>query len=279
MGATTFSVLMEAYRAGNRRPRGDVVERIQWLAFRASQKKVNGIPEGGTACRVNSLWVEKDYRDLLAGIHPGVTVAELAKTQGRTVGAVVARLNLLGLVWVQPGTYKYTWTIMVSKSRLQPRLAGKGGHKIDLCDILRDAGWLEASHRFMLPDWLAEKPVKFGKVRPWQDKMKRTPRNLTLEELKEAGYCVVSRRHHIIARIDRADWREVMAKAHAPWSPNVEGMRWAMRPGMGDFYRRSFHMCKDQRTIYDELLWANVLRTLPNSGSPEAPDDYREYDV
>ena len=66
MAGTILSVLVAAYRAGNRQPRGRVVENLKWLAFQASQKKVKGLPAGGTACRVNSYWTEKDYRDLLA---------------------------------------------------------------------------------------------------------------------------------------------------------------------------------------------------------------------
>lgn len=67
----------------------------------------------------------------------------------------------------------------------------------------------------------------------------------------------------------------MLARYHAPWSPNGEGMRWAMTPGMADFYRRS-HLCKD-RMVIAENRWEAALRILPNSGSPEAPQEYQDF--
>lgn len=283
MAGTILSVLVAAYRAGNRQPRGRVVENLKWLAFQASQKKVKGLPAGGTACRVNSYWTEKDYRDLLAGIHPGVSLAELAKVQGRTVGSIEARLQLLGLVHKDTISWRAKWTNFVYKTRLRPKLAGKGGHAIDLCDVLRGMGWLEDRTRFMLPDWLANMPVHIGKLQSARstnkhvkevERLVRDP-NRSLHQLRFEGYAVISRRHRLVARVDREDWREALARDHAPWSPNGEGMRWAMAPGMADFYRRS-HLCKD-RMVIAENRWEAALRILPNSGSPEAPQDYQDF--
>lgn len=277
MAGTILSVLIAAYRAGNKQPRGRVVENLKWLAFQASQKKVKGLPAGGTACRVNSFWKEKDYRDLLAGIHPGVTLAELAKVQGRTVGSISARLELLGLVYKDLSRYQATWRRFVYKTKLRPKLAGAGGCQVDLSDVLREMGWLEDTNRFMLPEWLAEKPVRAGEVQASPQKP-RDPYRLThmssLQALYAAGYAVISRRHRMIARVDRADWREVLAKWHAPWSPNKDGMRWAMSPGMADFYRRC--VSKDRLTL-PESRWQAAVNFLPNSGSLEAAQDYVEY--
>lgn len=60
--------------------------------------------------------------------------------------------------------WRAKWTNFVYKTRLRPKLAGKGGHAIDLCDVLRGMGWLEDRTRFMLPDWLANMPVHIGKL-------------------------------------------------------------------------------------------------------------------
>ena len=59
-----------------------------------------------------------------------------------------------------------------------------------------------------------------------------------IRSLIQKGYCVVSRKHGHIARIDRPDWRECMAAIHSPWDPEGEGMQWACSSGMEDYYRR-----------------------------------------
>ena len=73
--------------------------------------------------------------------------------------------------------------------------------------------------------------------------------------LVAAGYKVVSRAYSEVARIDRPDWREHIAAAHAPWDPEGEGMRWANSPGMEDHYRRCYS--KDKLTIPPE--WINKI--------------------
>ena len=59
-----------------------------------------------------------------------------------------------------------------------------------------------------------------------------------IRSLIQKSYCVVSRKHGHIARIDRPDWRECMAAIHSPWDPEGEGMQWACSSGMEDYYRR-----------------------------------------
>lgn len=126
-------------------------------------------------------------------------------------------------------------------------------------------------------------PVHIGKLQSARstnkhvkevERLVRDP-NRSLHQLRFEGYAVISRRHRLVARVDREDWREALARDHAPWSPNGEGMRWAMAPGMADFYRRS-HLCKD-RMVIAENRWEAALRILPNSGSPEAPQDYQDF--
>ena len=48
-------------------------------------------------------------------------------------------------------------------------------------------------------------------------------KELTLAQARAAGYCITSRRHRSANRLDRQDWREYMAKQHAPWDPEGDG--------------------------------------------------------
>jgi len=56
-----------------------------------------------------------------------------------------------------------------------------------------------------------------------------------------SGYRCSSNRHRIVSRIDREDWKEHMARKHAPWSFQ-EGIEWV--EGLGDraadHYRRVY---------------------------------------
>lgn len=65
---------------------------------------------------------------------------------------------------------------------------------------------------------------------------------ITVTQARQRGYCVVSREHWRVSRIDRPDWREVMARDHAPWDPDGEGRSWVEALGAlaGDHYRRVY---------------------------------------
>ena len=67
------------------------------------------------------------------------------------------------------------------------------------------------------------------------------------------GYCVVSNRHGLVARLDRKDWREHMAGVY----PNAAALS-------ADFYRR----CLSK----DVLEVGAGHRSFPNSGS--GPTEY-----
>lgn len=87
-----------------------------------------------------------------------------------------------------------------------------------------------------------------------------TPEACPAEALRQAGYCVTSRKHRHASRIDRPDWREHMAAQHAPWDPEGEGMAWVEHLGSraGDQYRRVYS--------HDVLVVsAEDLRLLPSS--------------
>ncbi len=83
---------------------------------------------------------------------------------------------------------------------------------------------------------------------------------MTNAELTAAGYRVISRKYKSVARIDRADWQQVLAKHHAPWDPEGQGMEWVRNIGAGnaeDYYRR----CLSK----DEIIVADI-KCIPNSG-------------
>lgn len=88
---------------------------------------------------------------------------------------------------------------------------------------------------------------------------------LEFKRVADAGYCVVSRKHKTVSRIDRPDWREYMAAKHAPWDPMGEGMAWARTSGSADHYRRLYS--KDTKIVTD-------LGAYPSSG--EGPTEYME---
>ena len=82
---------------------------------------------------------------------------------------------------------------------------------------------------------------------------------MTKQELIAKGYCVTSRRHKTISRIDREDWKHSLAKQHAPWDINGEGMEWVNNMGernAEDYYRRC---------ISKDSLVINDLNGIPNS--------------
>lgn len=66
--------------------------------------------------------------------------------------------------------------------------------------------------------------------------------------LVDQGYRCTSRRHCIVARVDRPDWREYMARKHSPWDPEGEGMAWvnALGASAADHYRRCYTKDKIQ---------------------------------
>lgn len=77
---------------------------------------------------------------------------------------------------------------------------------------------------------------------------------LTLQQALACGYCITSRRHRIATRLNRSDWREVMAKSH------VNGMAWVMALGTqaADHYRR----CHSRHNLTVPASW---LPMMPNS--------------
>ena len=63
------------------------------------------------------------------------------------------------------------------------------------------------------------------------------------------GYCKVSSSFCLVARIDRPDWKEHMAKLHAPWDIK-EGLEWVRllgEAGAEDMYRRCYS--KDTKSV------------------------------
>lgn len=84
---------------------------------------------------------------------------------------------------------------------------------------------------------------------------------MTNQQLISAGYRVVSRKHKTLSRIDRADWKQVLAKHQCPWDADGEGMEWVLNLGernAEDYYRRC--ISKDTIVVDD-------INGIPNSGS------------
>jgi len=88
---------------------------------------------------------------------------------------------------------------------------------------------------------------------------------LTLEQAIAAGYRIVSRASRGAARIDRADWKEVMAASHG------SGMDWVnallRNKSAGDQYRRCYS--KDWITVP-----ASWIGKMPNSNG--GPQEYTQ---
>lgn len=80
--------------------------------------------------------------------------------------------------------------------------------------------------------------------------------------LTALGYRRVSNRHATVARVDRADWREVMAAGHP------RGMEWVQLLGRDapDHYRR----CHSNDWL--EGVPAPIFRLIPGSGGD--PTEY-----
>lgn len=85
-------------------------------------------------------------------------------------------------------------------------------------------------------------------------------------KLKANGYCRVSRKHRMLARLDRPDWREHMARKHSPWSFE-EGTQWASASGMADHYRR----CYSTDVIQLHESQTDLFMKFPPSGGVNEP--------
>lgn len=88
------------------------------------------------------------------------------------------------------------------------------------------------------------------------------------KKLSAQGYAVTSRKHRMVSRIDRPDWREHMAQSACPWDAKGEGMAWVAalgRAGAADHYRRCYS--KDRIT----------LRFSPGPKFPKSATGPEEY--
>ena len=83
-------------------------------------------------------------------------------------------------------------------------------------------------------------------------------KNMTVQQAIAKGYAIVSRESCWAARIDRSDWRNVLAASHP------RGERWvkALGDSAGDTYRR----LKSEDVIVVPKSW---VRSLPNSCNGE----------
>lgn len=70
------------------------------------------------------------------------------------------------------------------------------------------------------------------------------------KELMDKGYRKVSVKHCVLSRIDKTNWREIMAEEYAPWSKE-EGEHWVriMGKAAADHYRRVYSNDKISITL------------------------------
>lgn len=86
------------------------------------------------------------------------------------------------------------------------------------------------------------------------EKAVRAKSGPSAEDLIEQGYCLVSRKHRLVSRVDKKDWLQKLAKHHAPWDPKGEGREHVMNMGLAqaaDFYRRV--LSNEKKQVSPEL--------------------------
>lgn len=96
--------------------------------------------------------------------------------------------------------------------------------------------------------------------------------------LTASGYRCISNRHRMVSRLDRADWRDHMAREHTrgfkgdPDGNLEQGMKWvaALGGGAADHYRRI--LSKD--TI--EQLPKDVYDRIKRDDAQTGPDEYMD---
>jgi hypothetical protein len=82
------------------------------------------------------------------------------------------------------------------------------------------------------------------------------------QKLMSLGYRVTSRKHTTLSRVDKSDWKEVMAKSHCPYDIE-EGRAWVnvlSEREAEDFYRRV--ISKDRVKVSEE-----TMKLIENSNS------------
>lgn len=104
--ATYLNDLLALYKAGNRRPRGTVIGRLQWQEFQAfrrreerirlaKQKYVPDMPADCAGCAIGKRWLWREDVALREQFEAGATLEAMARTHERTYGAIIARLQKL----------------------------------------------------------------------------------------------------------------------------------------------------------------------------------------
>lgn len=104
---STLKQLNAAYGwPGNRRPRGEVVERLNWLDFQAWRRREEAkrqakrhykpdLPDGCAGCAIGRKWLWTEEVKLREAFEAGASLEQMARNHERTYGAIVARLAKL----------------------------------------------------------------------------------------------------------------------------------------------------------------------------------------
>lgn len=176
MGATTLPVLLGTYRAGNKRPRGRVVERLKWLDFMAWRREecidnlvrrypqyigaacLDKVEPGNTLCSVMKAWVLDEDIQLVREVLALVPIVDIATRHGRTTGAITSRLRHYGLAGYdqQAGEYRVATSCPVNTYRIS-RAHDHGIEAMSVC------GFELRHERMIVPDIIS------GKLMPWRN--------------------------------------------------------------------------------------------------------------
>lgn len=87
-------------------------------------------------------------------------------------------------------------------------------------------------------------------------------------KLIASGYRATSNKYKMVSRLDRADWRDYMARKHAPWDID-EGYKWI--GAMGSYAIEFYHRVYSRDTI--ERLPSDVFALIKKA---PMPTDYLE---
>lgn len=129
--ATLMPQLAVAYaHPGNRRPRGKVVERINWLEFQAYRRREErarrargklfkrgyepDLPEECAGCAIGRRWLWREDVALREQFEGGWALEDMARAHERTFGAIIARLEKFKYLRRAPFTPGQSQTVIYS---------------------------------------------------------------------------------------------------------------------------------------------------------------------
>jgi hypothetical protein len=149
--ATYLHDLLIIYKAGNRKPRGTVIERLQWQEFQAFRRREERIrlakrkyapdlPADCVGCAIGKRWLWREDTALREQFESGWSLEAMARAHERTYGAIIARLVKLKYIGTRflPGRGEVA--LLFRKTfRYRPEIELSGGNEIFA--VMRDKKW------------------------------------------------------------------------------------------------------------------------------------------